>query len=115
EMLALRLGVPERGLDVAGEMRSAIDAVRRAVAGRQTRRTLRAGGGDPPSAGGHWLHEMVAAAGGSDVLGRAGNPSFPVTWDDVRAARPELVVVAACGVDLGRRAREGRLADLPAP
>jgi iron complex transport system substrate-binding protein len=115
EMLALRLGVPERGLDVAGEMRSAIDAVRRAVAGRQTRRIFVAEWVDPPFAAGHWLPEMVAAAGGSDVLGRAGKPSFPVTWDDVRAARPELVVVAACGFDADRGAEEARLADLPAP
>ncbi|HET8873347.1 MAG TPA: ABC transporter substrate-binding protein, partial [Gaiellaceae bacterium] len=115
ETLARRLGVPERGHDVAGEMRSAIDAVRRSVAGRPTRRIFVAEWVDPPFAAGHWLPEMVAAAGGSDVLGRAEKPSFPVTWDDVRAARPELVVVAACGFDAERGADEARLADLPAP
>jgi iron complex transport system substrate-binding protein len=70
---------------------------------------------DPPFAAGHWLPEMVAAAGGSDVLGRAGRPSFPVTWDAVRAAQPELVIVAACGFDAERGAKEAREADLPAP
>jgi iron complex transport system substrate-binding protein len=115
ETLGRRLGVPERGLDVAGEMRSMIDAVRRSVAGRPTRRIFVAEWVDPPFAAGHWLPEMVAAAGGSDALGRAGKPSFPVTWDDVRAARPELVVVAACGFDAERGAEEARLADLPAP
>jgi iron complex transport system substrate-binding protein len=115
ETLARQLGVPERGLDVAGEMRSAIEEVRQAVAGRRTRRIFVAEWIDPPFAAGHWVPEMVAAAGGSDVLGRAGQPSFPVTWRDVRASRPELVVVAACGFDAQRGAEEARLAHLPAP
>jgi iron complex transport system substrate-binding protein len=115
EMLARRLGVPERGNEVAGEMRATIDEVRQAVAGRPTRRLFVAEWIDPPFAAGHWLPEMVAAAGGSDVLGRAGRPSFPVTWDAVRAAQPELVIVAACGFDAERGAKEAREADLPAP
>ena len=115
EMLARRLGVPERGLEVAGEMRTTIDMVRHAVAGRPPRRIFVAEWIDPPFAAGHWLPEIVASAGGSDVLGRAGRPSFPVTWDAVRAARPELVIVAACGFDADRGAEEAREADLPAP
>ena len=49
---------------------------------------------------------MVAAAGGVERLGRAGEPSRPVTWDDVRAAGPELVVLAPCGFTAERAARE---------
>lgn len=115
ETLAQRLGVPGRGLDVAAEMRAAIDGVRQAVAGRPTRRIFVAEWIDPPFAAGHWLPEMVAAAGGRDVLGRPGRPSLPVTWADVRAAQPELVIVAACGFDAERGAQEAREADLPAP
>src|SRR5512133_3756902 len=85
-------------------MRAAIDGVRRAVAGRPTRRIFVAEWIDPPFAAGHWLPEMVAAAGGRDVLGQPGRPSFPVTWADVRAAQPELVIVAACGFDAARGA-----------
>jgi iron complex transport system substrate-binding protein len=115
ETLARRLGMPERGIEVAGEMRATIDEVRQAVAGRPTRRIFVAEWIDPPFAAGHWLPEMVAAAGGRDVLGRAGRPSFPVTWDAVRAAQPELVIVAACGFDADRGAQEAREAVLPAP
>jgi iron complex transport system substrate-binding protein len=115
ETLAQRLGVPQRGRHVVEEMRSAIDAVRRVVAGRPTRRIFVAEWIDPPFAAGHWLPEMVAAAGGQDVLGRAGQPSFPVSWSAVRAERPEVVIVAACGFDANRGAEEARSADLPAP
>lgn len=55
---------------------------------------------DPPFAPGHWLPEMVAVAGGTNVLGNAGQRSIPITWDEVRAARPEVIVSAPCGFDL---------------
>jgi iron complex transport system substrate-binding protein len=115
ETLADRLGVPERGAEVAAEMRSTIDEVRRRVAGRPPKRIFVAEWIDPPFAAGHWLPEMVAAAGGEDVLGRAGEPSFTVTWDEVEDARPELVVVAACGFDATRGAEEAQRTALPTP
>ncbi|WP_139979397.1 cobalamin-binding protein [Nocardioides litoris] len=52
---------------------------------------------DPPYAPGHWLPEMVELAGGEAVLGAAGEKSFRVRWEDVAAARPDVVVVAPCG------------------
>jgi iron complex transport system substrate-binding protein len=63
---------------------------------------------DPPFAPGHWVPEMVEAAGGVPLLATAGERSQRVTWDAVHAAEPELVVVAPCGFD-----RDGsqRLAD----
>ncbi len=54
---------------------------------------------DPPFAPGHWIPEMVERAGGTCVLGTAGEKSGRVTWDDVHAARPDVVVVAPCGYD----------------
>ena len=115
ETLGDRLGVPERGVAIATEMRATIKDVRRRVASRPRKRIFVAEWIDPPFAAGHWLPEMVAAAGGEDVLGRAGEPSFTVTWDQVQEACPELVVVAACGFDAVRGAQEARSAALPAP
>ena len=115
ETVADRLGVLQRGTEVAAEMRSVIDDVRRSVAGRPRKRVFVAEWIDPPFAAGHWLPEMVDAAGGEDVLGRAGEPSFTVTWDEVQAAQPELVVVAACGFDAVRGAEEAQSTELPAP
>jgi iron complex transport system substrate-binding protein len=115
ETLGERLGVPSRAADVAAEMRETIAGVRARVAGRPRRRIFVAEWVDPPFAAGHWLPEMVAAAGGEDVLGRAGEPSFAVTWDDVRDADPALVVIAACGFDAPRGAQEAHGAELPAP
>jgi iron complex transport system substrate-binding protein len=115
ETLAARLGVAERGEAVAAEMRRRIEEIRTAVAGRARRRIFVAEWLDPPFAAGHWVPEMVDAAGGVDVLGRGGRPSFSVGWDDVRAEEPELVVVAACGFDARRAAEEAGGVEFPAP
>jgi iron complex transport system substrate-binding protein len=57
---------------------------------------------DPIMAGGHWVPQMVALAGGRDALGRAGLPSHDVTWDEVIAAAPEVMVLMPCGFGLER-------------
>lgn len=115
ETLGERLGVEDRGRTVAADLRSAIADVRRAVAGLPIRRIFVAEWVDPPFAAGHWLPEMVAAAGGEDVLGQPGKPSFTVSWEAVRSLEPELVVIAACGFDARRGAEEAAGVELPAP
>jgi iron complex transport system substrate-binding protein len=56
----------------------------------------------PIYVGGHWVPEMVDAAGGLDVLGRPGEASRVVTWEEVVAARPEILVLMPCGYDIAR-------------
>jgi iron complex transport system substrate-binding protein len=57
---------------------------------------------DPIMAGGHWVPEMVRRAGGRDPLGREGEPSRYVEWDEVLAAQPEVMVLMPCGFRLER-------------
>jgi iron complex transport system substrate-binding protein len=110
--LAGFLGVPARGQAVIEEMDATIAAVRERVAAAQLRPVFVAEWLDPPYAAGHWIPEMVALAGGRDVLGRAGAPSYPTSWEAVREQQPELVVVAPCGFDHERAAREASLPPL---
>ena len=58
----------------------------------------------PPFCAGHWVPEMVARAGGVDVLGAPGEKSRTVTWEAIAAAEPDVLIVAACGYDLFRNA-----------
>jgi iron complex transport system substrate-binding protein len=110
--LADLLSVSARGRTVVAEMVAKIAAVRARVAGAPTRSVFVAEWLEPPYAAGHWIPEMVAIAGGRDVLGHAGAPSYPTSWETVRAARPELVVVAPCGFDHTRAAHEATLPPL---
>jgi iron complex transport system substrate-binding protein len=115
EELATRLGVPERGRSLAAEMRSTIDEVRRATAGAPRPRTFVAEWIDPPFVPGHWLPEMIEAAGGDPVLAERARPSHPTAWQAVREAEPEVVVIAPCGFDADEAARRARSVsgDLP--
>jgi iron complex transport system substrate-binding protein len=61
---------------------------------------------DPLFDGGHWVPEQVRIAGGEDVLGTAGARSREIRWDDVIAARPDIVIAMPCGWDASRAARE---------
>ncbi|MFN2602357.1 MAG: ABC transporter substrate-binding protein [Gemmatimonadaceae bacterium] len=63
---------------------------------------------DPLFCGGHWVPEMIAMAGGHDPLGRSGEDSVRITWDDVRAASPEIIIVSPCGYRLEESAQLAR-------
>jgi iron complex transport system substrate-binding protein len=61
---------------------------------------------DPLFNAGHWVPEQVRIAGGADVLGTAGARSREISWNDVLAARPEIVIAMPCGWDAERAAIE---------
>jgi iron complex transport system substrate-binding protein len=52
---------------------------------------------EPFYVAGHWVPEMIEAAGGKDALGRKRTPSFRVTVEDVIDAAPEILLIAQCG------------------
>ena len=63
---------------------------------------------DPPMAAGNWVPEMVRLAGGHDVLGKDGAHSHWITWADVAAADPDVVILIPCGFTLDRAVAEAR-------
>jgi iron complex transport system substrate-binding protein len=63
---------------------------------------------DPYYVGGHWVPEMVCKAGGEDALGRAGEPSFRVTAEQIAESRAEVIVVMPCGYNTARASCELR-------
>ena len=67
---------------------------------------------DPPFGSGHWVPELVAKAGGNNAIG-AGiygkffrRPSPEITWREIRDARPDVIVAAACGFGIERQKQE---------
>ncbi|HEV2013723.1 MAG TPA: cobalamin-binding protein [Candidatus Dormibacteraeota bacterium] len=61
---------------------------------------------DPPFNAGHWTPGLVGMAGGRDLLGTAGRPAQAVEWAAVIDARPEVLVISACGLSLERSLAE---------
>jgi iron complex transport system substrate-binding protein len=81
---------------VAG-LRERLARVAAGVTGRPRPRIAALEWTDPPYSSGHWVPDMVEAAGAVPALGASGTRSARITWDDVTAAAPDLVVVAPCG------------------
>ena len=86
--------------DLVATLRGRLAAVEKAVRDAGRSRALVLEWTDPPFAPGHWVPEMVTAAGGANALGSAGEKSVRVTWDAVRDSDPAVVVCAPCGYDL---------------
>ena len=68
---------------------------------------------DPLFVGGHWVPEMVTAAGGVDVVGKAKKPSRRVTMQEIIAAAPEVLFIAPCGYDAEKSRNEYLSMDWP--
>lgn len=104
----IAIGRPDAAEALVHYTRRRLARVRAAVAGAVPRRVVFLEWTEPPFCGGHWVPEMVALAGGDDPLGRAGRDSARVTWDDVEAAAPEIIVVSPCGYRLAASAELAR-------
>jgi iron complex transport system substrate-binding protein len=114
-VLARALDSVERGEQIVAEMWHTIDTAAESVRGLPRTRVFFAEWLEPPFSAGHWLPEMIELAGGIDVLGNAGQPSRPTTWEAVAAADPELVIVALCGFDADAAAARAEGIAFPCP
>jgi iron complex transport system substrate-binding protein len=55
---------------------------------------------DPVYASGHWVPELVKLAGGNDELARERGESVRVSWDEIVAWAPDVLVIMPCGFNL---------------
>jgi iron complex transport system substrate-binding protein len=67
---------------------------------------------DPLFLAGHWVPELVEAAGGHDVGAKPGDHSHPRPWSDLLELKPEIIIVALCGFSV-ERARQEWASQLP--
>ena len=112
--VAAALRTPEAGEALVSGCATKIARVVATVAARQrTPRVAALEWLDPPMAGGLWMPELIALAGGESPFGTPGERAPPLPLDALVAADPDLVVLAPCGFDLQRtRAEAGPLIGL---
>jgi iron complex transport system substrate-binding protein len=96
----------DRGVELVGDIAGRIDRVKLATRGQPRVRVAALEWLDPVYAAGHWTPQMIELAGGEDVLGQPGEPSRVVSWEQVAAARPEVVVAMPCGYNAPRALQE---------
>ncbi len=102
-------GTEPRAKEIVEDLRTRVEAVKRRVLPLPTIRALCIEWGDPPYIAGHWVPQMVEIAGGANALGKAGEPSFKVTWHQVGTAVPEVIVFMPCGYYLEDAEAEAEL------
>jgi iron complex transport system substrate-binding protein len=95
-----RAGAAERAARLVGGLRDRLAAVAARVAGLPRPRVAVVEWVDPPFAAGHWIPDLVAAAGGEPVAARRGQRSEPISWAEIAAVGPDLILVAPCGYHL---------------
>jgi iron complex transport system substrate-binding protein len=100
--VARATGARDAALDLVARQRSRVDAVRLAVRGAERIPVAAIEWLDPVFVAGHWTPQLIELAGGTDVLGFAGERSQQTTWDAVAAAEPRVVVCMPCGYDAER-------------
>ena len=115
EAVAGRAGAAERGAALVAGLRERLADVAARVAGRPSPRVALVEWVDPPFTAGHWVPDLVVAAGGRPVAAAPGERSVPTTWAAIAAAEPDLVVVSPCGYHLEGAAEQARAvaAELP--
>jgi len=100
--IAQATNAKDAALDLIARTARRADVVRLAVRGAPRPRVAALEWLDPAFVAGHWTPQLVEMAGGEDVLGFSGEPSREVTWEEVAAAQPEVVIVMPCGYDAAR-------------
>lgn len=106
ERIGAALDDMEAARRLTASMREDLTALSAAVSGRPRPRVTLLEWTDPLMAGGNWAAELIDAAGGEPVLGVRGGHSPTVTPAQLRAADPDVLVVAPCGYDLDRSQQE---------
>jgi iron complex transport system substrate-binding protein len=104
--LAEATGAKDAGVELVQDAAGRIDGVRLAVRGAPRVSVAALEWLDPVYVAGHWTPQMIEYAGGIDLLGLAGEPSEVRAWEEVAAARPDVVIVMPCGYDAERALEE---------
>lgn len=114
--IAVAAGVADRGIALTESLHSRLQAVATALVGKERPKVFVLEWTDPPFGAGHWVPDIITAAGGEPVLCRPGERSVQTTWDEITAANPDVVIVAPCGFGLDGASDQAHLvsAHLPA-
>lgn len=107
QQVADAAGIAGHGREVVARLRGRVERIRERVeeGGGERPRVLALEWLDPPFAPGHWVPEMIEAAGGYNLVGSAGGRSEAIQWEALRDLSPDRLLLLPCGYDLDQ-ARE---------
>lgn len=93
-------GASVQAEEMVASLRERLETVARTVAGRPSRTVAIIEWIEPPFTAGHWVPDLVAAAGGMALNAQPGARSTSTTWEAIAAEQPDIVLIAPCGFHL---------------
>jgi len=109
QTLAAATDRKDAAVDLVRAAAARIDRIRLATRGARRPKVVALEWLDPPFAAGHWTPQLIAYAGGDDMLGLPGESSEQHAWEEVAAAEPDVVIVMPCGYDAEIAHREAEI------
>ena len=101
--VARSFGVQERGHELVTGLQERMSAINGATAELDDKPTVAAiEWVDPMMAAGNWMPTLIEMAGGQNLFGEAGQHSPWMTFEELRAADPDVILIAPCGFDMER-------------
>lgn len=101
--VAVALGIEAHGEEVIASLQSRMcDIAEMAKSAKGRPRVAYIEWTEPLMAGGNWTPELIAMAGGVNLLGEAAKHSGYITWEQVLPSDPDVIIVAPCGFDIPR-------------
>lgn len=98
--IAEAAGVASRGTALTNSLHKRLEIVADNVRGLARPKVFVLEWIDPPFGAGHWVPDIIQAAGGEPVVCRPGERSVQTTWQEIADAQPDVVIVAPCGFGL---------------
>ena len=101
--VARSFGVQERGHELVTGLQERMSAINGATAELDDKPTVAAiEWVDPMMAAGNWMPTLIEMAGGRNLFGQAGQHSPWMTFEELQASDPDVILIAPCGFDMER-------------
>lgn len=108
--VAQALGNPVRGEMLTNDLKSKMDEIEnKSLHGNIHPTVAYIEWIDPLMAGGNWMPELIEKARGINLFGVAGKHSPWMTWEELIAKDPHIIIVSPCGFDIPRTLSEMHL------
>ena len=104
--VARALGIAEKGEEVITQLQRRMGAIAPPPEAGPPPRVACIEWMEPLMAAGNWMPELIGMAGGMNLFGEDGRHSPWLTWEELRDADPDVVILTPCGFDLERTAEE---------
>jgi iron complex transport system substrate-binding protein len=101
------IGIAEHGETVVAALQAHMCAIaEKARSARERPRVALIEWIEPLMATGNWMPELVEMAGGVNLLGERDKHSGYISWEEIVASDPDVIIVCPCGFEMARTESE---------